>query len=202
MKILGLSFSPRTNGNTMILLGEALNGAKQEGAEVELFSVAHKNIKPCDGCRACFKTGICSIKDDMQGLYDKLLESDGIIFGSPVYFYSMTAQAKIFIDRTIAFGRPERSLANKVGGAIVVAGSQGNVDVLKDLYFYMATRQILAANFVSVYPGDDLRKMKNCMQASFDLGRQISRIINLKFRYPSEFPRSYFAFGTEATAKL
>jgi multimeric flavodoxin WrbA len=202
MKILGLSFSPRKNGNTMILLEEALKGAKQEGAEVELYSVADKTIKPCDGCRACSKTGICHIKDDMQCLYDKLLESDGIIFGTPVYFYSMTAQAKMVIDRTIAFNRPERSLANKVGGVIVVAGSQGNVDVLKDLYFYMATRQILAANFVSVYPGQDLRKMENCMKASFDLGRQILKIVTMNFKYPSEFPRSYFAFGTEATSKL
>jgi multimeric flavodoxin WrbA len=202
MKILGLSFSPHENGNTMILLGEALKGAKQEGAEVELYSVSDKTIKPCDGCRACSKTGICHIKDDMQGLYDRLLESDGIIFGTPVYFYSMTAQAKAVIDRTIAFNRPERSLANKVGGVIVVAGSQGNVDVLKEFYFYMATRQILAANFVSAYPGNDLRKMENCVKAAFDLGRQISKIAAIQFRYPGEFPRSYFAFGTEATAKL
>jgi len=202
MKILGLSFSPRKNGNTMILLDEALKGAKQEGAEVELYSVADKTIKPCDGCRACAKTGICHIKDDMQGLYDKLLESDGIIFGTPVYFYTMTAQAKTVIDRTIAFSTPERSLANKVGGVIVVAGSQGNVDTLKEFYFYMATRQILAANFVSVYPGENLKKMENCMKATFNLGRQISKIADMKFKYPGEFPRSYFAFGTEATAKL
>lgn len=201
MKILGLSFSPRKNGNTMILLDEALKGAKQEGAEVELYSVADKTIKPCDGCRSCSKTGICHIKDDMQGLYDKLLESDGIIFGSPVYFYSMTAQAKTVIDRTISLNRPERSLANKVGGVVVVAGSQGNVDVLKDLYFYMVTRQMLPANFVSVYPCGDLRKMENCMKATFDLGRQISRIVPMKFKYPSEFPRAYSAFGTEANAK-
>ncbi len=202
MKILGLSFSPRKNGNTMFLLGRALDGAKQTGAEVELYSIADKNIRPCDGCRSCFRTGICHIQDDMQGLYDKLLEADGIIFGTPVYFYSMTAQAKMVIDRTIAFSRPERSLANKVGGAIVVAGSQGNVDALKDLYFYMATRQILAANFVSVYPGDDLGKMENCLKAAFDLGRQMSKIAAMQFRYPEEFPRSYFAFGTEATSKL
>ena len=202
MKILGLSFSPHKNGNTVILLEEALKGARQEGAEVELYSVAHKNIKPCEGCRACSKTGMCCIKDDMQALYDKLLAADGIIFGTPVYFYSMTAQAKTVIDRTIALNRPERSLANKVGGVVVVSGSQGNVNTLKDFYFYMATRQILPANFVSVYAGKDLGKMENCMQATLDLGRQMVKIAAMKFKYPGEFPRSYFAFGTEATAKL
>ena len=196
MKILGLSFSPRKNGNTMLLLNEALKGAQQEGADIELYSVADKNIKPCDGCRACYKTGICHTQDDMQELFEKLLAADGIIFGSPVYFYSMTAQAKMVIDRTISFNRPERSLANKVGGVIVVAGSQGNVDVLKEFYFYMATRQMLPANFISVYPGDDPRKLETCIKATVDLGRQMVKIAGMKFRYPAEFPRSSIAYGT------
>ena len=127
MKILGLSCSPRKQGNTEILLGEALNGAQQEGAGVELYSVSGKDIKPCDGCGVCNKTGECHIKDDMHVLYDKLLEADGIIFGSPIYFYSITAQAKAILDRTIALNRPERSLANKVGAVIVTGGSLGLV---------------------------------------------------------------------------
>jgi multimeric flavodoxin WrbA len=180
----------------MILLRKALEGAKQEGAEVELYSVAGKTIQPCDGCRACDKTGRCHIKDDMEDLYPKLLESDGIIFGTPVYFYSMTAQAKAIIDRTIAFTNPERSLANKVGGVIVVAGSQGTTDALKDLYFYMVTRQILPANFVAAYPVEDLRKMEKCIKAAGDLGRQIVKIAAMKFRYPNEFARPVFAYGT------
>jgi multimeric flavodoxin WrbA len=199
MKILGLSCSPRKRGNTMILLEEALQGAKQEGAEVELYSIAGKTIEPCDGCRACDKTGRCHIKDDMQGLYEKLLESDGIIFGTPVYFYSMTAQAKAIIDRTIAFSQPERSLANKVGGVIAVAGSQGTTDALKDLYFYMVTRQILPANFVAAYPVGDLRKMGKCLKAAKDLGRQVVQIAAMKFKYPAEFPRPVFAYGTHTS---
>jgi len=196
MKILGLSCSPRKGGNTVQLLEEALNGARQEGAEVELYSVAGKSIEPCDGCRVCDKTGRCHIKDDMQGLYDKLLEADGIIFGTPVYFYSMTAQAKAIIDRTIAFSQPERSLANKVGGVIVVAASQGTTDALKDLYFYMITRQIIPASFIAAYPGDDLRKLEKCFKATRDLGRQMVKIAAMKFKYPGEFARPVFAYGT------
>jgi multimeric flavodoxin WrbA len=196
MKILGLSFSPRKQGNTMILMEEALSGARDEGAEIELYSIIGKNLKPCDGCRACEKTGKCHIKDDMQELYEKMLAADGIIYGTPVYFYSMTAQAKTVIDRTIAFNSAERSLSNKVGGVIVVAGSQGTTDVLKDLYFYMITRQIVPANFVAAYPGDNPRKLKKCMKASNDLGRQMVQIANLKFKYPAEFPRPVFAYGT------
>ena len=66
MKILGISFSPRKEGNTVAMLKEALAAAKKEGAEVELYSVAGKNIQPCDGCWGCTKTGKCHIKDDTR----------------------------------------------------------------------------------------------------------------------------------------
>ncbi len=198
MKILGLSFSPRNDGNTEILLYEALRGAKQEGAEIELYSLLGKNIKPCDGCGTCMGTGECHLQDDMQILYHKLLEANGIIFGTPVYFYSMTGQAKTVIDRTIALNRPEKSLTNKVGGIIVVGGSLGLVDVVKDFYFYIVTRQMLPANFVAAYAGPkgDVKKLEQCMKATFDLGRQMVQIAEKRFEYPKEFRRSSFAYGT------
>jgi len=196
MKILGLSCSPRKRGNTVTLLTEVLNGAQQEGAETELWSVAGKNIASCDACGACGKTGECIVKDDMQELYGKLLAADGIIFGTPVYFYGMTAQAKTIIDRTMSMNKPEKSLANRVGGVIVTAGSLGMVDALKDLYFYMVTRQIVPANYVAAYPKADLKQMEKCMKAAGDLGRQMVYIANQKFHYPSQFPRSGFAYGT------
>jgi multimeric flavodoxin WrbA len=198
MKILGLSFSPRKQGNTEILLGEALQGAKHDGAEVDLYSISDKDIKPCDGCRACNETGECHIKDDMQSLYDKLLGADGILFGTPIYFYSMTAQAKTVIDRTIALNRPEKSLANKVGGVVVVGGSMGVIDAVKDLYFYMVTRQMLPANFVAAYAGPkgDVKKLEQCMKATWELGRQMVQIAAKKFEYPKEFRRASFAYGT------
>ena len=143
MKILGLSCSPRKSGNTEILLSEALNGAQHEGAKAELFSVSGKEIKPCDGCYACSKTGECHIKDDMQTVYQKMIEADGIIFGTPIYVYSMTAQAKAIIDRTFALNRREKSLANKVGGVVVVAGSLGIIDAVKDLYFFFTIRKLI-----------------------------------------------------------
>jgi multimeric flavodoxin WrbA len=198
MKILGLSCSPRKQGNTEILLGEALKGAQQEGAEIELYSVRGKDIRPCDGCQTCYKTGGCHIKDDMQHLYDKLLASDGIIYGSPVYFYSLTAQAKTILDRTIALTRPERSLANKVGGVVVTAGSLGIANALKDLYFYMVTWQMLPANFVAAYSSGkgNVIRMEKVMKAAFELGQQMVKIAERKFEYPPQFGRSISAYGT------
>lgn len=198
MKILGLSCSPRRQGNTEILLGEALRGAQHEGAEVELYSVSGKTIQPCDGCRACNETGECHIEDDMQNLYRKLLEADGIIFGTPVYFYSMSAQAKTVIDRTIALNHPERNLANKVGGIIVVCGSLGLVDTIKDLYFYIITRRMLPANYVAAYGGakGDVKNLEQGMKATRDLGRQMVALSAMNFKYPSEFMGRTIAYGT------
>ena len=198
MKILGLSFSPRERGNTEILLEAVLSGARQQGGETELYRVAEKDIKPCDGCGACFTTGECSIQDDMQELYAKLLAADGIIFGSPVYFYNITAQGKAVIDRTIALGHNGRSLANKVGGVVVVGGSLGLADALKDLYFFIVTRQMIPASFVAAYAAakGDVEKLEKCRKAADDLGKQVVLIAEKKFTYPEEIQGPHYAFGT------
>ena len=198
MKILGLSCSPRKSGNTEILIGEALNGAKHEGAKAELFSVSGTEIKPCDGCYACSKTGECHIKDDMQTVYQKMIEADGIIFGTPIYVYSMTAQAKAIIDRTFALNRREKSLANKVGGVVVVAGSLGIIDAVKDLYFFFAIRKMLPANLVAAYANNkgEVKEREQGMKAAWDLGREMVQLAAKKFEFPTEFRRNFFAYGT------
>jgi multimeric flavodoxin WrbA len=99
MRVLGIMGSPRRQSNTEILLDKALEGAKEAGAEVEKVLVSKLRISPCLETYACFKDGNCSIKDDMQTLYDKLLEADHIVFASPIFFYGITSQAKAVIDR-------------------------------------------------------------------------------------------------------
>ncbi len=194
MKVLALSLSPRRQGNTEVLLNEALAGARSEGAEVELYSVADKNIAPCDACGGCNQTGKCHIKDDMPEVYSRMLAADAIIFGTPVYFYNMTAQAKAVIDRSISLSQPEQSLANKVAGLVATAGSLGLVDALKDFYFYAVTRQMIPANFVAAY--GDAKKLEKGTQAARDLGRQVVKMAAQGFKYPTEFRRSSFAYGT------
>jgi multimeric flavodoxin WrbA len=198
MKILAISFSPRTKGNIVALLNEALQGARESGAETELYSVAGKDLQPCDGCWACSREGKCHIQDDMPALQDKMLAADGIIFGTPIYFYGMTAQAKTVMDRTIAFGQPGRSLANKVGGIVAVCGSLGLIDALKDISFYMLTQRMLAAGFVAAYTGspEELRKMDKCIKAAGNLGRTMAALVNMNFKYPLELMGRAIAYGT------
>jgi len=129
MKVLGIVCSPRLHGNTEILVQASLTKAQEEGAEIELVTLAGKTILPCDSCRTCSDTGKCHIKDHMQDIYPKLLEADGIIFGTPVYYWSVTAQAKALIDRTYVF-RVKRNLRNKIVGVAVVQEASGAVAAL------------------------------------------------------------------------
>lgn len=101
MKILGVSCSPRKKGNTVTLLEEMLRGAEENGANIELFSVSGKNIRGCDGCYSCLAKGECHIQDNMQPLYIKLMEADGIVFSSPIYFYTMESIDIAFINDVI-----------------------------------------------------------------------------------------------------
>jgi multimeric flavodoxin WrbA len=100
MKILGICASPRGSKSTTLRLVQALlNGAQEAGAEVELVDVCNLDIRFCNACQVCFKTGACVHKDDFQGLYEKILAADGLVWGAPNYFRSVTAQMKTLIDR-------------------------------------------------------------------------------------------------------
>ena len=101
-KVLILSGSPRKNGNSDILCDEFAKGAMEAGHEVEKICVAEKKIGYCRACYACRGTGICAIKDDMADILQKMIDCDVMVLASPVYFYSIDAQLKALIDRTVA----------------------------------------------------------------------------------------------------
>jgi len=122
VKILGICGSPR-KGNTEFMLKTVLKKAAEKGAETELILLRKYNIKPCTGCDICFGTQIpCKIKDDMQDMINTMLESDIIVLGSPNYFKNVSAQMKIFMDRTNAIVNPPKLKGKKA--AIVCVGGQ------------------------------------------------------------------------------
>ena len=100
-KVLVISASPRKNVNSDILCDEFAAGAKEAGNKVEKVRIADKKIGYCTGCYACQKTGKCAIKDDAGKVIDKMMAADVIVLASPVYFYSICAQLKALIDRTV-----------------------------------------------------------------------------------------------------
>ena len=100
IKVLGISTSPRIKGNSDLLLRQALKGAASAGAQVEYVRLSDYNISPCVECNACYKTGKCEVQDDYQLLLRKMLDADRLIFASPIFFMTVCAQAKMFIDRS------------------------------------------------------------------------------------------------------
>lgn len=195
MIILGIMCSPRKLGNTHILLDEALDGAREYGAETDLVTVAAMNIKPCDGCFSCHKTKECHIKDDMQKVYPKVLASAGIIFATPVYFLGMTAQAKTVVDRLYVLYKTQR-LVNKVGGAIAVTTRIGHSQVWSFFNFFFSVSRMIPADFVAGFGRDtgDVRRDKHAMKAARELGHLVVSIAKKDFKLPEEYHETLSGF--------
>ncbi len=128
MKILGVVGSSRKNGNTSRLVKEVLQGAEKEGALTEFVFLHDYKFAGCRGCEKCCESYQCVINDDMQKLYPLLLEADGLVVGSPTYFYNVSADMKKFIDRCYsmeAFAKDDRScwvgISEALGGKYAVA---------------------------------------------------------------------------------
>ena len=100
-KVLILSGSPRKGGNSDLLCDEFMRGAVESGHIVEKIRVQEKKVACCTACYACQKNGICAIKDDMAEIMQKMIECDVMVLASPVYFYSIDAQLKAVIDRSV-----------------------------------------------------------------------------------------------------
>jgi multimeric flavodoxin WrbA len=122
--VLVLKGSPRENGNSSTLAERVATGVKDSGVEVESVSLHTLDIRPCDACDSCQETGgVCVIKDDMQSLYPKLKRASAIVVASPVYWFTISAQAKLCIDRWYAFQTPQGSeLRGKKFGFVLTYG--------------------------------------------------------------------------------
>ena len=114
MKILGISSSPRVNGNSELLLDEVLRGARSKGAGVEKIALRQLCMEPCRGCGSCERTGECVILDDAQDLHVKFIETDRLVLATPIYFMAHCAQAKVAIDRCQPFWSRKYVLKKKL----------------------------------------------------------------------------------------
>ena len=132
MRVLGIMGSPRIKGNTDLLLDEALKGAQTHGAEVEKLVVDKLKISPCREFYGCLKNGNCVIRDDMDGIYPKLLHADVVIVASPMFFYGLTSQLKALIDRCQALWARKYVLKQELphegrrGAFIAVGATRGH----------------------------------------------------------------------------
>ena len=137
MKAIGVVGSPRKNGNTEILTKHTLRAIEEEGLDTEIIKLAGLDIRPCDACMVCRDEEQCPIDDDLFPLYTKIKEAEAIILASPVYYGSVTALLKAFMERTGYIGRSGRVFAGKVGGPLVVARRAGqNFTFAQIMYWF------------------------------------------------------------------
>ena len=124
-KVVAFTGSPRKNGNTVTLVKEVIRGAEDAGAETTTFNLYDMNIKPCQGCLACRKTGFCVVQDDFQNMFKHIIDADVVVFGSPIYLWQITAQMKLLWDRLCGLfdenHKPRYAAKN-----LIMVYSQGN----------------------------------------------------------------------------
>ncbi len=188
LKVIGISASPRLNGNSDLLLRRALAGAESAGAQTEYLRLADFEIAPCIECNSCYKTGRCAVKDDYHIISAKMLDADRLIFATPIFFMTVCAQAKILIDRCqclwahkyvlkkpliTAAGRDRRAMVIAVGGS----KSKKMFDCIRLTmkYFFDVLDINYAANLF-VNKVEDPGQIKNhpsAMEQAFTLGQKL-----------------------------
>jgi multimeric flavodoxin WrbA len=176
--ILIFKGSPREKGNSSILADNAAEGAQAAGAEVETFSLHQMKIRPCDACDTCQETGVCVLKDDMQLLYPKLQEAEAILVASPIYWFTMSAQTKLFIDRWYALESSQgNALKGKKFGIILTYGdtdpySSGAINAIRsfqDIFRYIGA-DIAGMVYGSASDEGDVLKQPELLERAYKLG--------------------------------
>lgn len=176
--------SPRKRGNSSTLAAQVASGAKAGGAQVETFYLHGMNIKPCTACDGCRKKVHvdCVIKDEMQILYPKLRSAHGIVIASPIYWFTLSAQTKLFIDRWYGLGGEEGyALAGKKFALLLSYADadpflSGAVNAIRS---FQDALQFIKAELVGMVYGSaseagEIKKNRELMKDAYDLGRKLS----------------------------
>jgi multimeric flavodoxin WrbA len=182
-KVLVLLGSPRRKGNSSILAEAIARGAKAAGASVDTVFLHALEITACKACYACQrpKSKGCAIDDDMQPIYRKMLEADAWVIASPVYWFTMSAQTKLWMDRCLAFGAYAKDPFE--GKRIALAMSYGGEDpfdsgcvnalrTFQDAYRYVGA-EIVGMVYGSAMEPGDIRANKALLKEAKELGRQL-----------------------------
>lgn len=193
--VLGFSASPRKNSNSQVILKRILQSASEKGAKTELHNLGKMKIKACLGCEKCRGQGRClGLRDDMTPVYDKIVESNGLVLVTPVHQYNVSVSMKAFIDRLYAFydfsdTRP-RSWSSRLAsmGKKAVLGIVGEQTSEYDMGFAMEAMErpvkalgievvgslVVMETFDAAAVSDNAQAMKRCDQLGGDLFAAIS----------------------------
>ncbi len=187
-KVLGIFGSPRQDGNSDILLHSALKGTESPGTTIEKIYVRDLQIAPCNSCGGCRENGDCVIRDDMQKIYPKFVEADGIMVASPIYFMGVSAQLKTLIDRCQALWARKYILHlpiredNRVARGFFIATAARNpgeglftgaVKTIKSFFHVLDTHYMGDMLCAGLEEKGAVNKRQELLQRAFEAGRQL-----------------------------
>jgi multimeric flavodoxin WrbA len=182
-KVLVVLGSPRKKGNSAALANKMIVGAQSAGAEVETVFIQGMKISPCQSCYACQMKDAkgCAIDDDMQAVYPKLIECHNWILACPVYWFTMSAQMKIFMDRMFALGAYGKNPFHRK--RIAIAMSYGDNDpfrsgcvnalrTFQDAFTYTGSK-IVGMVYGSANQAGEIENNGALMHQAEELGRKL-----------------------------
>jgi len=192
MNVLGISATPRENGNSEILLQYALRPFEEERWQVRHYRLRGMTIEPCRACDECRSGGLCVIKDDMHHIYQAFRWCHALIISSPVYSRNIPAQLMAVLDRHYAVN-VERPLQTKVGGAIAVgAGTCGGQTItIAAIYNWMLSCGVICVpgelNGVTAVASEagEILKQEHRLTQAVILGRNVLEVART---LPSHMP--------------
>jgi len=183
-KILVVLGSPRKQGNSATLAQSVVAGAEAEGADVESVYLHGMDIKPCNACDVCREGDEtdCNINDDMVKLYPKLRQADSVVIASPIYWFTFSAQTKLFMDRCYALEGPHGNvLQGKKIGIILTYGDSDpfNSGAVNAIRIFQDAFNRIAAHIVGIVYGSasaagEIKANQGLTEKAYKLGRQLA----------------------------
>lgn len=177
--------SPRKKGNSAILAHKAADGARAAGAECEIVCLHEMNIRPCNACDYCLTRpgNKCILNDDMQKLYPKLIKADAIVMAGPIYWFTVSAQIKLFMDRWYALIQKNgHALKGKNIGIIMTygdvdpyaAGAVNAIRTYQDAFRYIGA-PIVGMIYGSGNEAGEIKNNKALLKKAYELGKKLAK---------------------------
>lgn len=183
-KIIIIRTSPHRGGNTDLLADEFRRGAEEMGHEVEDIKLSLRKINYCYGCygtsnpKSCTRTGTCWQQDDVNDIVAKMRETDIVVFASPVYFYSLSGQMKVFLDRTVQIYGAQYRFRDIYFLSAAESGSRSAMDAsLQSLQGWMdcmpGTRLAGVVRGTGVLAPGSIKNHASVMAEAYEMGKKV-----------------------------
>ena len=180
MRAIILFGSPRKNGNTIQLAQGVMKALKEKESYVRMLYLNDLNIRPCQGCYKCLGDGTCRINDDMKDIRKYIIESDVIVYATPVYWFSPSAQLKVVMDRSIAFMNGDNSsrIAGKKAITLMTFADKNTDTAISAVMIFKKSFELLQLDYIGGIEAPGCSGHKNLTQKyQKEMKRLVSSLI-------------------------